>query len=65
MNLLANVHQVVSTLLEAGFSRENLGQDNLEVIAGKLQHVLDNEKGLVGFGKLIIYPITRYLFTIS
>ena len=53
MNALSNADQVVSTLLEAGFSRENLGISNLDAIASKLQQVLDNENGLIGFGTLI------------
>jgi hypothetical protein len=51
-SFLADDHKVVSTLLEAGFSRENLGQDNLETIGSKLQHALNTESGLIGFGEI-------------
>jgi hypothetical protein len=53
LDLIAYRHKVISTLLEAGFSREDLGQDNLETIAAKIQHALALENGLVGFGNNI------------
>ncbi|KAE9970957.1 hypothetical protein BLS_004670 [Venturia inaequalis] len=40
---------VVSTLLEAGFSANNLGRVNLDFIAEKLQQNLDKAHGLIGF----------------
>lgn len=41
----------MSTLLESGFSADELGLESLEIVAGYLQRQLAVQKGVVGFGK--------------
>lgn len=37
--------------MKGGLVKEELGLENLETIASVLQHALDSEKGVIGFGK--------------
>ena len=47
----AKILKVLSTLLLSGFSIEDLGLENVNVIGNFLEHHLGAQNGLLGFGK--------------
>lgn len=57
---------VLSTLLLAGFSQDDLGRENVGVVGDFLEHHLHAAGGLLGFGKATSYHlIEKYLLTLG
>ena len=44
------LRQVLTTLLQSGFSPSDLGQKNVQRVANYIEGLLERQNGLVGFG---------------
>ena len=49
--------QTVSTLIESGFSREDLGEDQLTKLVDIVEQAFEAEEGLIGFGRSCIAAV--------